>query len=79
MDWSVALLVSALLTAGYLLPLAVNGFLKAPLDEKELDKYSEPAPCMLVPVVVLAAATLLLGVFPTPLMEFVGGIAAALK
>lgn len=75
----VALLVSALLTAGYLLPLAVNGFLKAPLDEKELDKYSEPAPCMLVPVVVLAAATLLLGVFPTPLMEFVGGIAAALK
>lgn len=75
----VALLVSALLTAGYLLPLAVNGFLKAPLDEKELDKYREPAPCMLVPVVVLAAATLLLGVFPTPLMEFVGGIAAALK
>ncbi len=75
----VALLVSALLTAGYLLPLAVNGFLKAPLDEKELDKYREPAPCMLVPIVVLAAATLLLGVFPTPLMEFVGGIAAALK
>ena len=75
----VALLASALLTAGYLLPLAVNGFLKAPLDEEALDKYREPAPCMLVPVVVLAAATLLLGVFPTPLMEFVGGIAAALK
>lgn len=75
----VALLVSALLTAGYLLPLAVNGFLKAPLDEKTLEKYREPAPCMLVPVVLLAAATLLLGVFPTPLVEFIGGIAAALK
>lgn len=79
MDWSVALLVSALLTAGYLLPLAVNGFLKAPLDEKEHDRYREPAPFMLVPVVVLAAATLLLGVFPAPLMEFVGSIAVVLK
>ncbi len=74
-----ALLVSALLTAGYLLPLAVNGFLKAPLDEKALDKYREPAPCMLVPVMLLAAVTLILGVFPVPLMEFIGGIAAVLK
>lgn len=73
-----ALLVSALLTAGYLLPIAVRGFLKVPADESALDKYKEPSPCMLVPVIIFAAATLLLGVFPAPLIEFIDSIAAVL-
>lgn len=72
-----ALLVSALLTAGYLLPIAVRGFLNVPAEESALDKYKEPSLLMLVPVVILAAATLILGVFPAPLIEFINGIAAA--
>lgn len=75
-----ALLVSALLTAGYLLPIAVRGFLsgeKSPEVEAALDKYKEPSPCMLVPIAALAAATLILGVYPAPLLELISGITAA--
>lgn len=65
----VLLLVSALLTAGYLLPVTIDGFLPG----KEYDKISLPK-CeagwkMTVPMIVLAIFTLLLGIFPTPLIE----------
>lgn len=75
---AVALLISALLTAGYLLPIAIHGFLGAAEDEEALEKYREPSPMMLLPVVLFAAATLVLGVYCAPLVEFIGGIAATL-
>lgn len=71
----VVLLVSALLTAGYLLPITTRGFF--PGEESEgLDlSRKEPSPCMLLPLVFLAAVTLLLGVFPNVLIEFAREIA----
>ena len=73
-----ALLVSALLTAGYLLPISIKGFLYAPVDSSLITKYHEPSPLMLVPIMIFAALTILFGVFPMPLIRFLGGIAAAL-
>ena len=109
------LLVSALLTAGYLLPVAMRGFfpgagveeagglpgtgveeagasLGAGVEEAgappeaggeengalpEAGGAREPAPAMLVPLGVLAAVAVLLGIFPGPLTEYVSGIAAS--
>ena len=71
----VALLLSALLTAGYLLPIAVKAFLMPPIGE---ENYKEPSATMLVPIIVLAVITVILGVFPTPLINFITDIGSAL-
>ena len=67
----VVLLLSALLTAGYLFPIVVQGFLPG----KEFDKLEiegcEPGLNMTVPMMILSALTLLLGVFSKSLIEFV--------
>lgn len=74
-----ALLVSALLTAGYLLPLAIRGFLMEPDYEAVRSDYREPGALMLAAVVTLAAITLALGLFPTPLIRLIqDGIAVGL-
>ena len=73
----VVLLTSALLTAGYLLPITVNGFLPgADFDYGSLKK-KEPNLTMLVPLLILAALAVLLGVFPGLLTEYMSGIVAA--
>lgn len=79
------LLVSALLTAGYLLPITMNGFFPGrgegtsgkavKIPEKQEGK--EPASAMLVPLVILAALCVLLGVFPGALTSFVSKIAGS--
>ena len=72
-----ALLVSALLTAAYLLPLALRGFFPGKAQEGQAAAPCEPGPLMCWPLIVLAALCLLLGMFPTPLIEFARAIAAA--
>lgn len=60
----VVLLVSALLTAGYLLPIAIEGFFPGPdFDYEHLEK-KDPTKQMLVPIMILAGFAILLGVFP---------------
>ena len=73
------LLVSALLTAGYLLPIAMRGFFPG-VEEcsgqvARLEK-KEPSLLMLLPIVVLAAVAVLLGVFPNGLISFCRNLAA---
>ena len=71
----VVLLLSALMTAGYLLPIAMRGFFPGEeAGEKDL-KRREPSLCMLLPLVLLAALTLLMGIWPGPLETFVRKIA----
>ena len=73
----VVLLTSALLTAGYLLPITVNGFLPgADFAYDKLEK-KEPNLTMLLPLLILAALTVLLGIFPGLLTEFLSGITGA--
>ena len=67
----VVLLISALLTAGYLLPVVVNGFFPGrDFDTASLQK-AEPSALMLVPLVLLCCAVLAVGLFGTAL---VGGV-----
>lgn len=71
----VVLLISALLTAGYLLPIAMKGFLPGDTyDYAHLEK-KEPVKAMIIPVAVLAFLSLLLGIFCDPLVQYVGQIA----
>ncbi len=88
------LLLSALLTAGYLLSIVTNGFFpKKKTEEAELAENEEEeentavvavdtkktdAPMgMIVPLVILAALTVLPGIFPNPLINFVSKIATS--
>lgn len=78
----VILLISALLTAGYLLPLTIDGFFPgADFDGGELKEREllgrEPSWQMLAPVLVLAVAAVLFGCFPGPLLGMLQRIAEA--
>lgn len=73
----VVLLVSALLTAGYLLPVTIDGFLPGKDYNYQAMKKREPSLKMVVPLFILAAGALLMGVFPGSLITFLGNIAAA--
>lgn len=71
----VVLLVSALLTAGYLLPITVRGFF--PGEGETVSEGKEPPFGMLVPLAILAALSVLLGLFPGALIQYAAKIAAA--
>lgn len=67
----VVLLISALLTAGYLLPITIKGFLPgADFDYENLQK-KEPNLYMIIPLLILAALSIVLGIFPNPLTEYI--------
>ena len=70
----VVLLISALLTAGYLLPITVQGFLPGANFDYENLKKEEPVKMMVFPIAVLAALAILLGVFPNALVDFISNI-----
>jgi len=73
----VVLLVSALLTAGYLLPVAMRGFLPGSSVEVSLKKDGEEEAgwAVWLPLVVLAGLTVFLGIWPGSLVEFISRIA----
>jgi len=70
----VVLLISALLTAGYLLPIAIDGFFPGPdYDYVNLEK-KDPTKQMLVPIMILAALAVLLGVFPNFFLDYMSDL-----
>ena len=74
----VVLLVSALLTAGYLLPIAIDGFFPGPdYDYEHLEK-KDPTKQMLVPIMILAALAILFGVFPNFFVDYISELAQLL-
>lgn len=74
----VILLVSALLTAGYLLPLTIQGFLPgADYDYAHLKKR-EPALWMMVPIMLLTVLSVLIGLFPGVLVDWIMGVVQAI-
>ena len=78
----VVLLVSALLTAGYLLPLMIHGFFPGQdFDGAEIKARGligkEPSSWMLVPMGVLTAGALLFGCFPNGLITMLEAVAAS--
>lgn len=67
------LLISALLTAGYLLPITIKGFF--PGEEYERPKRAEVNKTMLIPMLLLAAAIILFGLLPNGLTEQITALA----
>ena len=75
----VVLLVSALLTAGYLLPIALRGFFPG-TGSGQGEEAAVRGKCpwnMFLPVMALAAAALAAGLFPGPLLRCFGDIAVS--
>ena len=77
----VILLVSALLTAGYLLPITVKGFFPGEDYDYETSENLEKQPgmkWMVIPMIILAALALIPGMFPTQLSNILTEIATTL-
>ena len=77
------LLISALLTAGYLLPVSIKGFFpgegwKDPEEGTEGSRRDEGGVRMLAPLILLAAATLLLGMCSGVLKTFFSGMVSSM-
>ena len=70
----VILLISALLTAGYLLPITVNGFLPGADFNYAGLKKKEPAAVMVIPIFILAVFAVVLGIVPGPLTDYISVI-----
>ena len=71
-DWlgPVILLVSALLTAGYLLPVTIQGFFPgADYDYRTFQK-KEPSWFMTIPVLILTVLSVFIGLFPNGLVNY---------
>lgn len=72
----VVLLLSAMLTAGYLLPISIKAFFPgAEYDYGNLTK-KEPNLLMTVPMIFFTAAAVLFGMFPRGFMEYLQQLAA---
>ncbi len=72
------LLISALLTAGYLFPITIDGFFPGAdyaAQEKDTVKC-EPKTAALIPIIILGVMALIMGIFPGPLTEAFARIAA---
>lgn len=74
----VTLIVSALLTGGYLIPIFVDAFF--PGQDYEYNKLVnfEPGKLMTIPLIILTAAAVLLGIFPGFLVDFFRNIAGTI-
>ncbi len=71
-----ALLLSAILTAAYLLSISIRAFF--PGDDFAPQAKNEVGLRMLIPMGAMAALTFILGMFPNGLIRFFEGIAASL-
>lgn len=68
----VFLLTSSLLNAGYFLPVVYQAFFRKPAAADA--HLGEAAPAMVVPLMVTAVFTLVLGFFPGPLLKMIQGV-----
>lgn len=68
------LMVSALLTAGYLLSIVSDAFFPGNEFAYETMEKKEPSYLMVVPLMILATGVVLLGIFPGTLEIFIGSI-----
>ncbi len=67
------LLLSALLTAGYLMPIIIRGFF--PGEDAPALKKCEPGMGMVIPMMILSVLMLILGAFPGGLIDLFSALA----
>ena len=74
-----ALLISALLTAIYMLQIAIRAFFpQKGFDENSVGQFRDPGWKMLVPLTLFVIAMILFGLYSAPLTELFGDVAAGL-
>ncbi len=76
----VILLLSALLTAGYLLTISIQAFLPGTPDEISLEneKASDPGWLMTLPMLLMTILAVLFGIWPTPLLHILEELVSVL-
>jgi len=67
------LLVSSLLNAIYLMPIVYKAYFEKGFDSSE-DEQIREVPWMVIPLTITAVASLLLGIFPEPVLIFAGSV-----
>lgn len=72
------LLISALLTAGYLLPITIGGFFPGRDFDRSTLTPAEPRLISLIPIVILGVLSLVFGLFPGFLENAIADIVACL-
>ncbi|WP_304507280.1 complex I subunit 5 family protein [Anaerotignum sp.] len=72
------LMVSALLTAGYLLSIVIDGFFPGKDFDYEALEKKEPNYLMTMPLVILTISVVLLGIFPVYLETFINSISGVI-
>lgn len=72
---AVVLLISSLLNAVYYLPIVINAFFRP--EEHDFSRVTEPSLTMLVPVVILAIATVLFDIIPVNVLLELSEVTAA--
>lgn len=70
----VVLLISALLTAGYLLPLTIQGFFPGADYDYGALKKKEPSWLMTAPILVLTMLSVIIGLFPNWITDYLAQI-----
>lgn len=70
----VVLLISALLTAGYLLPVVIQGFFPGEDYDYGALQKKEPPLFMTIPVLILTVLSVLIGLFPEWLLNYLSQI-----
>ncbi len=74
-----ALLISALLTAIYMLQIVIRAFFpQKGFDESSVGQFRDPGWKMLVPLTLFVIAMILFGLYSAPLTELFGDVAAGL-
>lgn len=74
----VVLLASALLTAGYLLPVVIHGFFPGADYNYSALKKQEPSLLMTIPMALMAAGALIFGMFPDVILNAVTAVAGGI-
>ena len=66
----VVLLISAIFTAGYLLPISVDGFIVS----KETYQKDKESLLMIIPMIIMALVVLFVGIYNQPLLDLISSI-----
>jgi len=66
----VILLLSAFLTAGYLLPIVVGAFFTKTASDIADEENLDPPKAMLIPIVVITGLVITMGIFPNPVIGY---------
>ncbi len=70
----IVLLTSTLLNAAYFAPVVYNGFFGKPAAEDAGKKFSEAHPAMVIPLVLTAIISVVIGLYPDFFMHFAQGL-----